>query len=479
MEIIVGLIIGLALGAAAGWWVGRSRDSGLRAQLETERVMAQSLLATERGAAQSRLSDQQDAYEAQLAQVRTTATERLAELRADQKRMADEFEALSAKVLETTTATLLDRADERFKRAQQNADAELAKREEAVRQMVLPLTKTLGDVKTEMTTAEKSRAEAHAVLAEQVTQMRSSSDLLRHETGQLVTALRAPQVRGRWGEIQLRRVVEAAGMVEHVDFEEQHTVQTDDGPLRPDLIVNLPGDKHVVVDAKVAFNGYLEAMEATDDATRAKRLDAHARQVRQHIDDLGAKAYWEHVAATPEFVVMFLPAETFLTAALDRDPTIMEHAFARNVVLATPATLIALLRTVAYTWRQERLAGEAQQVFTVGRELHKRLGTLGTHLATLAKRLNATVEAFNRFNSSLDSQVVTQARRFSALQGIDPSFEVPPPLEVLAVPAQKPDIYDNQALTNASAIDDPTISAPGLTSEIETSPATTTATEPQ
>src|SRR5699024_3903227 len=218
-----------------------------------------------------------------------------------------------------------------------------------------------------------------------------------------------------------------------------------DGVLRPDLVVTLPGEKHVVVDAKVAFNGYLEAMEAKDDQVRTKRLAAHARHVREHIDSLGSKSYWEHVPHTPEFVVMFLPAEPFLNAALEEDPTLLERAFGQNVVLATPATLVALLRTVAYTWRQEGLAENAERVFTAGRELHKRLGTLGRHLTTLSKRLNGTVEAFKKFNSSLDSQLVTQARRFSQLQGFEDHLEVPPPLEVLAVPAAKEDVHDGAA----------------------------------
>jgi DNA recombination protein RmuC len=307
--------------------------------------------------------------------------------------------------------------------------------------MVEPLTRVLDEVRAQVTAAEQARATGHAALGEQVRAMQQTSEQLRSETSRLVTALRASHVRGRWGELQLRRVVESAGMLEHVDFTEQAHHATDDGALRPDMLVHLPGDKQVIVDAKVAFSGYLEAMEARDDATRDKRLDAHARHMRDHIDQLGSKAYWEAVPGTPEFVVMFVPAEPFLNAALERDPTLFERAFARNVILATPATLVALLRTVGYTWRQEQLAGEAMQVLEVGRELHKRLGTMGTHLTTLGKRLNSTVEAYNAFNASLDRNVVTQARRFSALQGLEPSLDRTPPLEVLAVPAQKADLH--------------------------------------
>ncbi|WP_223405565.1 DNA recombination protein RmuC [Occultella gossypii] len=417
-------------------------------RLEQESVAARERLDAERADAQSRLEAERAAARERLEAEQAVTKERLDEMRADTKRLSDDFEALSRKALDANTQVFLAQAEERFKRAQQAGDAELAKREEAVKALVEPLSRTLGEVKAEMTSAEKARLEAHTVLSEQVHQMRTSSDSLRSETSQLVTALRAPQVRGRWGELQLRRVVEAAGMVEHVDFEEQETVTTDDGALRPDLVVKLPGGKQVIVDAKVAFSGYLEAMEAKDDTVRAKRLQAHARHVRAHIESLGAKAYWEHFEHTPEFVVMFLPAETFLNAALEQDATIQEYAFERNVVLATPATLVALLRTVAYTWRQELLAAEAQQVFTVGRELHKRLGTMGKHLESVSKKLNSTVDAFNKLNASLDSQVVTQARRFSALQGLEPALDVPPPLEILAVPAQKADAYDAPELTS-------------------------------
>ncbi|MGY3127438.1 DNA recombination protein RmuC [Agrococcus sp. UYP33] len=406
--------------------------------LEAERVRERDI-AERRHAAQ--LEEVRDEAQRRVAEERERGREVLAELQQDAQRRADEFAALSSAALERNSAVFLEQAEERLRRSQTEGAAELAKREAAVQQLVEPLSKSLESVRGEVTAAEQARAQANAALAEQLRAMRASSEQLTVETRQLVTALRAPQVRGRWGELQLRRVVESAGMLEHVDFTEQAHHATDDGALRPDMLVHLPGDKQVIVDAKVAFSGYLEAMEARDDATRDKRLDAHARHMRDHIDQLGSKAYWEAVPGTPEFVVMFVPAEPFLNAALERDPTLFERAFARNVILATPATLVALLRTVGYTWRQEQLAGEAMQVLEVGRELHKRLGTMGSHLTTLGKRLNSTVEAYNAFNASLDRNVVTQARRFSSLQGLDPSLDRTPPLEVLAVPAQKPDLH--------------------------------------
>ncbi|WP_159620061.1 DNA recombination protein RmuC [Ruania rhizosphaerae] len=485
-QLSLGLAVGLVLGGLAGAWLMRAargtsatgageaneiadltdrlhaaEEKAAQVPVLTERLAAEresherALHAAER-AADERADLERAGFErtveaerARAAERITQAQERVEELRADSKRMSDEFEALSAKVLSQTQESFLKQAEERFARAQQLSEAELAKREDAVKSLVEPLSRTLTEVKSGMDQAEKARLQAHSTLAEQVKQMRSDSEHLRQETNQLVTALRAPQVRGRWGELQLRRVVEAAGMIEHVDFVEQETVSTDGGALRPDLVVTLPGEKRVVVDAKVAFNGYLEAMEAREDSVRTSRLQAHARHVRDHVDALGAKAYWEHLENTPEFVVMFLPAESFLQAALEQDPTIMERAFEKNVVLATPATLVALLRTVAYTWRQELLAHEAQQVFQVGRELHKRLGTMGKHLTTLGKRLNSSVEAFNAFNRSLDSNVITQARRFSNLQGLDPALESHPPLEVLATPAQKPDVYETAQHTDA------------------------------
>ncbi|MFC7788869.1 DNA recombination protein RmuC [Microbacterium sp. MAHUQ-60] len=389
-----------------------------------------------------RLAEVREEADADVAAERARAAERLEELKADQKRLADEFDALSRRALEANSKVFLQQAEERLKRSQSEGAAELQKRQDAVQQLIEPIQKTLDTVKSEMTTAEKARLEANAALAEQLQFMRQSSETLGSETRKLVNALRAPQVRGRWGELQLRRVVEASGMVNHVDFDEQLHHSTDEGALRPDLVVHLAGDKRVVVDAKVAFSGYLEAMEATDDTVRAQRLEAHARHLRKHIDDLGAKEYWDVVAGSPEFVVMFVPAEPFLAAALDQDSTLYEYAFERNVVIATPSTLIALLRTVGHAWRQDQLAQEAQQIFAVGKELHKRLGTLGQHLAKLGRSLNTTVDAYNRFAGSLDRNVVTQARRFSALQGLDEVLTDTSPVEALAIAPQKADLYE-------------------------------------
>lgn len=413
------------------------------ARLEQEKLTAASQLEQERRSAATQLETATTALREQLALQSELAATQLKELQDDRKRLSDEFEALSQRVLKQSQDSLLELADQRFKRSQQAATAELATREQAVKSLVEPIQQTLAQVKTDVSTAEKSRLEAQAALRQQLETMQQSSEMLRSETSQLVTALRSSQVRGRWGELQLRRIVEVSGMLPHVDFDEQVTAHTDDGKLRPDMVVHLPGNKDIVVDAKVSLQGFLDAIDARDESVRNQRLDAHVRHVRTHIDQLGAKSYWDQFASSPEFVVMFLPAENFLQAALERDPDLLEHSFTRNVVIATPATLVALLRTVGYTWRQEQLASNAQQIFSAGRELHKRLATMGTHLTKMSKKLNETVEAFNQFNSSLDRNVVTQARRFSELQGIETALTAHPPLEVQAIPAHKHDVYES------------------------------------
>lgn len=390
----------LALGTLVGWSLGAARVGAARV-----------------AAAQAH---------AQLEAERSSGAERVQALQADRSRLSEQFRALAADALASNNEQFLALADQRLAASQQTQASELARREEAVKQLVEPLTRTLDQVKVEVTTAEKARLTGEAALGEQVRAMRESSDLLRTETSQLVTALRSSQVRGRWGEIQLRRVVESAGMVANVDFVEQDQVPTDDGPLRPDMIVRLAGGKNIVVDAKVAFLGYLDASQATDDTVRAQRLAAHARHFRKHIDDLAAKRYWDQFAPAPEFVVMFVPAEAFFHAALEQDPTIFEYAFERNVVVATPMTLIALLRTVAYAWRQDALATNAQQVLTLGKELHGRIATLGTHLARLGRAIDGAAGAYNQTVSSLETRVLVSARRFADLKVVDGELPTPP-----------------------------------------------------
>ncbi|NMM15600.1 MAG: DNA recombination protein RmuC, partial [Cellulomonas sp.] len=337
------------------------------------------------------------------------------------------FRALAADALANNNEQFLALAHQRLSASQQTQVGELAQREQAVKALVEPLTRTLEAVRTELTTAEKARLEGQAALGEQVRAMRESSEHLRSETAQLVTALRSSQVRGRWGELQLRRVVESAGMIAQVDFVEQSQVRTDDGLLRPDMVVRLAGGKNVVVDAKVAFLGFLEATQTTDERVRVERMAAHARHMRAHIDDLAGKRYWDQFAPAPEFVVMFVPAESFLHAALEQDPGLVEYAFERNVVIASPMTLLALLRTIAYAWRQDALASNAQAVLTLGKELHGRLATMGLHLAKLGRSIDAAAGAYNQTVSSLETRVLVSARRFADLNVVDGDLPTPAP----------------------------------------------------
>ena len=302
---------------------------------------------------------------------------------------------------------------------------ELLMRNSDVVAMLRPLSDSLAQVGRQLTEVEKGRMSSDTALREQVLAMHRASEYLGTQAGQLVTALRAPQVRGRWGEMQLERIVEAAGMVEHVDYETQLSVTTDGKTVRPDLVVQLPGGKHVVVDAKVACSAYLDAMEATDEATRDVRLKAHARQFRTHIDSLSAKAYWQQFEPAPEFVVCFVPADAFFDAAVREDPSLLEHAFTHNVVIATPSTLMALLRTIAYTWRQDALAANARQVHDLGRDLYKRLTTMGGHLERLGRTLGSAVGAYNDAVGSVEHMVLSKARQLGDLGVVGPDATLP------------------------------------------------------
>src|SRR5690625_4980196 len=406
MDLVIVALLAFAAGAALAWGLTRAHHGGRLAAAEAD-------LAAERRRGEEVAAH----FRERLADQNALHRERLEELKGDHSRLNDAFEALAARALEHNSRAFLDQAEERLARAQETHAAELARREQAVKALVEPLAKSLTEVREQVSAAERARAEAHGAITEQVKAMASSSEALRGETSQLVSALRASHVRGRWGEIQLRRVVEVAGMVKHVDFTEQHAVEVNGEVARPDMVVHLPGSKRIVVDAKVSLSAFLEAAEALDDAERADRMRAHSRHIQAHVKSLADKSYWEALEHSPEFVVMFVPADSMLAAALETDPALLEDAFSRNVVIATPATLVALLRTVAYTWRQERLAEDAQKVFLTGKELHKRLGVFGRHLNDLGKRLNAAVVSFNKLNRSIDSQLVPQVKRFSELQG--------------------------------------------------------------
>jgi len=309
-------------------------------------------------------------------------------------------------------------------------------------QLLAPLQEAIRRYERRVVEVENDRIDAYAELRTEVRQMQAVSAALSTSTGQLVAALRSPTVRGRWGEQQLRRIVEAAGMLAHCDFDEQVSVSGDDGTLRPDLVVRLAGGRQVVVDAKAPLEAYLTALEARDERARDGHLDLHAKHLRTHVEQLSAKSYWSAFDSAPEFVVLFVPADPFLDTALQRDPTLLEHAFARNVVLATPATLIALLRTVAYTWRQEALARNAAQVHALGRELYARLSTMGAHLTKLGASLGAAVTAYNKTVGSLEARVLVTARKFAELGISDEELEVPDQIEATPRQLQSPELAE-------------------------------------
>jgi DNA recombination protein RmuC len=336
-----------------------------------------------------------------------------------------------------------------------------AQTQDAVADAVAPLREALLRYEQRVGELERDRVGAYEALREQVRGMSEVSGELRTETRQLVSALRAPQVRGRWGEHQLRRIVEAAGMLQHCDFSEQVTAVTDAGGIRPDMVVRLHGGRQVVIDAKAPFEAYLSAMEARDDATRNAQLAAHAKHVRAHVDALSAKSYWAAFEPTPEFVVLFLPADPFLDVALQRDPTLLEHAFAHNVVLATPATLVALLRTIAYAWRQESLARNALAVHTLGKELYLRLSTMGDHLAKVGTSLSGAVTSYNKAIGSLEARVLVSARRLGELGVSSDALSAPGQVEVTPRQLQAPELVESEYASLLAELrpDDP--SAPG------------------
>jgi len=322
------------------------------------------------------------------------------------------------------------------------ADADLALRQQGVDAVVGPLRTQLAQVERQLRGLEGERARQLGELSAQVGQVREGSERLGRETAALVSALRRPQARGQWGEMQLRRVVEHAGMLERCDFDEQVQVRGEDGALRPDLVVRLPGGRCVVVDAKVTLAAYLEAAETDDDRVRAERTAAHARHLRAHVDRLADKAYWRQLPGTPEFVVLFVPGEAFLAPALEVDPSLLDHAYARRVHLATPTTLVTLLRAVAHGWRTESLAEDAQAVLDAGRAVHARLGALAGHVDKLGRSLTTAVGAYNATVGSLERSLLPSARRMADLGISDSTLEVPRAVDEVARPVTAPALVE-------------------------------------
>lgn len=476
---ILMLFVGLTIGVGAGWMVmsaklqhavekaksvANAEISGLKAdvanrdtaidelkkQVETGRVDVAEIQN-----AVTTLKAREAHFRTTIKQERRQAAEKLKVLNQAEQKLSNAFKALSADALQSNNESFLNLAKATLAKFQEAAKGDLENRQQAIDGLVKPIEKSLKQVDEKLQDIEKKRLEAYTVLNQQVKMLADTHKDLRSETSNLVKALRRPDVRGRWGEIQLKRVVEMAGMLENCDFYEQQTVDTEDGQLRPDLIIRLPGDKSVVVDSKAPLSAYLDAIEETEESSRRVRLRDYARLVKNHIHNLSKKSYFAQFDDTPEFVVLFLPGEIFFSAALEHDPSLIELGVEQNVIIATPTTLIALLKAVAYGWTQERLAENAKEISDLGKVLYKRLSQLREHLERLGKRLEGATRAYNSAIGTLENRVLVTGRKFDDLHVTvaGESLNPLPPVESTPRALQAPEMMGPQETQNEAGED--------------------------
>lgn len=416
---VVSLVAGLVIGVLVGWLASLPALARLRSEVDKDRALH---------------------------------AERLKAYQEAEARFREAFASLSAQALNKNNEAFLHLAETRLSQARTETTADIDARKKAIEDLLTPMARTLERVDSEIKDAERRRVQDGASLLQRVASLDTIGKDLQAETRRLVDALKRPGVRGRWGELQLKRVVELAGMLEHCDFDEQQTLDGNDRRVRPDVIIRLPGGKRIVVDAKVPLDAYLRALEAPDEGARLALLVEHARQVRTHLMQLGAKAYFTDVPSSPEFVVMFLPGEMFFSAALEQDPSLIEYGVERKVIPASPTTLIALLRAVAYGWQQQAMEENARHISELGRNLYESIRALAGHFEDLGTRLKSSLEAYNKAVGSLEGNVLVKARKFRELQAAANGDEIAQPEMIDRVPRmlQSPELTDGLPFGDAA-----------------------------